>query len=184
MGKDGMEMKYGVMENPWKQEAPWHDYQKMLKALFAWDDEIEIGEVEEASGDDASSYSLTVKVHNREKYEALVKALPDYKWFGKVQMAIRKVNMDTKSSGVDWKKVFLTLFNCPMLRDVRERVDERTGVKTTYVRFEPKALQFHSDSMDDYDGNTTMLAADMAREVFSLPAGIFLCTGDVNELPY
>lgn len=174
-------MKYGV-----NQEAPWHDYQKMLKALFAWDDEIEVGEVEEAPGDDASRYILTVKVHNREKYEALVKALPDYRLFGNVQMAIRKVNMDTKSSGVDWKKVFLTLFgdNSPLIRDVRERVDERTGVKATYVRFEPKVLQFHSDNMADYDGNTTMLAADMAREVFSLPAGIFLCTGYLNELPY
>jgi hypothetical protein len=97
------------------------------------------------------------------------------------------VNIDTKNSGVNWKKVFMTLFgdNGPLIRDVRERVDERTGVKATYVRFEPKALQFHSDSMDDYDGNTTMLAADMAREVFSLPAGVFLCTCDVNELlPY
>ena len=178
-------MNYGVMETPWKQEAPWHDYQKMLKALFDWDYEIEVGEVEEAPGNDASTYILTVKVNNREKYEALVKALPDYKLFGNVQMAIRKVNMDTKSSGVDWKKVFLTLFgNNAALRDVRERVDERTGVKATYVRFEPKALQFHSDSVDDYDGNTTMLAADMAREVFSLPAGIFLCTGYLNELPY
>lgn len=179
-------MKYGVMETPWKQEAPWHDYRKMLKELFARDDEIEVGEFEEAPGDDASTYILTVKVHNREKYEALVKALPDYKLFGNIQIGIRKVNMDTKSNVVDWKKVFFTLFgDNPMLRDIRERVDERTGVKATYVRFEPKALQFHSDSLDDYDGNTTMLAADMAREVFSLPAGVFLCTGDVNELlPY
>ena len=60
-------MKYGV-----NQEAPWHDYQKMLKALFAWDDEIEVGEVEEAPGDDASRYILTVKVHNREKHPLCV----------------------------------------------------------------------------------------------------------------
>ena len=175
-------MKYGV-----NQEAPWHDYQKMLKALFERDDEIEVGEVEEGQDREGSSnYILTVKVHNWEKYDAIVKALPDYKLFGNVQMEIRKIDMDRGEKGINWKKVFFTLFgDNPMLGDIRERVDERTGVKATYVRFAPKALQFHSDSMDDYDGNTTMLVADMAREVFSLPAGVFLCTGDLNELlPY
>ena len=182
MGKDGMKMKYEV-----KQEAPWHDYQKMLKALFERDDEIEVGEVEEVQDREGSNYILTVKVHNWEKYDAIVKALPDYKLFGNVQMEIRKIDTDRGEKGINWKKVFFTLFgdNSTILRDVRERVNERTGVKATYVRFNAKALQFYSDSMDDYDGNTTMLAADMAREVFSLPAGVFLCTGDVNELlPY
>ena len=178
-------MKYGVMESKVKQEAPWHDYQKMLKALFAWDDEIEIGKVEEAPSYDVADYVLTVKTHSKAKYDALECALPDYKMFGSVQLHVL-LSFENKVEKLDWKQVFLTLFgdNSPLIRDVLERVDERTGVKATYVRFEPKALQFHSDNMADYDGNTTMLAADMAREVFSLPAGIFLCTGYLNELPY
>ena len=67
------------------------------------------------------------------------------------------------------------------MKDIKE-VSDFTGTRHGYIRFKPEVVQFPDDNIDDFSGNWSGLAQDIAQEVFSDEMyGIHFCTADKTE---
>jgi len=154
-------------------EAPWENFNKKVKALFAGDPDITVGDVYETDGDTDFAFDIEVKKHD--KYIALDRLLPGIKVYGNVTLGI--VLYDEENTATDTLGLFNTLFaGNPIVSDFKTRKDP-AGVDWNYVLFAPEVVQFFDDDIGDYYGNWTGLAEDIAREVFAENSlGVNFCT--------
>lgn len=150
--------------------APWYTYQKKLAAFFDYDEDVSVGELEE-SGE--GEYSITVSTRDPGKAYALQCILVQMVCFGSVAV-----------------KVYVELEDCDILRRVfagnmavRDIVSKAIpGGEQRFVRLEPEVIQFPNDDASSYDGQTTILIQDVAREIFDLfPLQATACTIDIKE---
>ena len=159
--------------------APWQTYQKKVKALFEKDPEIVVGDVYEPE-DGNTDFAFDIEVMNHEKFLALDRVLPKQRQFGNVTLGITL--FDEENAEDDTFELFATIFDGnPILKDVVDVLDP-AGYRHLYVIFAAKVLQFFDDDLQDFNGNWSGLAQDIAREVFSEGLrGIHFCTEDVRE---
>jgi len=159
--------------------APWQTYQKKVKALFEKDPEIMVGDVYEPE-DGNTDFAFDIEVMNHEKFLALDRVLPKQRQFGNVTLGITL--FDEENAEDDTFELFATIFDGnPILKDVVDVLDP-AGCRHLYVIFAAKVLQFFDDDLQDFNGNWSGLAQDIAREVFSEGLrGIHFCTEDVRE---
>lgn len=171
-----------------KIEAPWYTFGKKVKALFAQDKDIRIGDVvpvdiELGKGADDYDYNfvMDIEVLNHEKYIALDRVIPKHKSFGGVTLKIQIFDEENTllKSGMD---IYHTIFKGnPIVRDIIDTLDF-TETPHAFVRFEPKVVQFFDDDLSDYNGNWTGLAEDIARELFlNDMSGVHFCTAPLDE---
>ena len=155
--------------------APWYTYQKKLKALFAYDDDVTVGPVTDAEG---GHKALEIQVRGADKAAALERLLYRSVSFGNVTLSVNVIEDDvSERTPADlWKAAFA---HNPLLWSVQTRKDD-AGVEHTYAVFEPEVLQFFNDDLSDYRGNFTALTADVARDVFK-DTGVCVCTADLTE---
>jgi len=159
-------------------EAPWYTYHKKIKALFERDPEIVVGEMYEP--DDGCNYAFDIEITNHEKYLALDRVLPGVIPFGNVLLGIHIYDEENnEDEGID---LYETIFKGnPIVKDIQRRPDH-TGTVHGYVRFWPEVIQFFDDDLNDFSGNWSGLAQDIAREVFEQDVrGVHFCTADVRE---
>lgn len=146
--------------------APWIVYWRKLCALFENDPEIKIGEIIETH-DDKSCY-ISINVYNHKKFEALQQLLPSVLTFGNVELCIYVYNIaNDEEEETDYRKLFNDLFDGNDIFDEFLTVIDRPGSKRNFAVFKPQVLQFYSDDISDPYGNKTMLAQDVARDVFT-----------------
>ena len=164
-----------------KLEAPWYTYQKKVKALFARDPEIKVGEVIEPE-DARTDFRFDIEVRSHEKFLALDRVFPKTVQFGNVTMGICLYDEENDGGTVDALALYETIFSGnPIVKDVRLGTDH-TGTAHGFVRFQPEVIQFFDDDLYDYNGNWSGLAQDFAREVFrDETRGIHFCTAPVDE---
>lgn len=162
-------------------EAPWYTFQKKVKALFGGDPDIKVGEVIEQE-DGRSDYAFCIEVRNYEKFLALDRLLPKIREFGNITLGIMLFNKENANTEIDRIALYGTLFEGnPIVKDIKN-VSDFTGTRHGFIRFKPEVIQFPDDNIDDYSGNWSGLAQDIAREVFDHEMfGIHFCTADVNE---
>ena len=159
-----------------KLSAPWYTYQKKVKALFALDPEIEVGDVH---ADEEEGYSFEITVHNAAKYIALDRVMPKAVTFGKVTLKIDVNNVDD-SSTVTAIELYKTIFKGNrIVKDIKD-VKDFTGTVHGYIRFYPEVIQFFNDDISDFNGLWSGLAQDIAREVFT-NQNVHFCTADLRE---
>lgn len=157
--------------------APWNTYQKKLRALFENDPEIDVLDLMTSSKTNFD-YSLEIDVSNHEKYNALVNVLPDTVNFGNVDVEIRLVdNSKEAEAEVDYYNLYKTLFkDNPIVSEVIKS-NVRGMSNNIYVLFKPEVVQFFNDNLDDFEGNWTGLAQNIAMEVFDKhDAPVHFCT--------
>lgn len=154
--------------------APWYIYQKQVKALFEHDPQIIVGEVyQQENGKD---YAFDIEVRSHDKYLALERVLSRFKLFGNVALTVNLFD-EENSAGDTVIDVCRVLFDGnPIVESVEDIVD-LAGAHHGFVVFRPEVIQFYSDDLRDINGNTTTLAQDIAREVFSDTEGVNFCTG-------
>lgn len=157
-------------------EAPWERFAKMVKALFAQDDDIFVGDIYE--GND-TTYALNISVKKHDKFLALDRLMPSVKTFGNVTLGI--VLFDEENAENDVLALFKTLFDGnPIVDSIQTRPDP-AGVCWNYVLFKPEVIQFFDDDMTDYNGLWSGLAEDIAYEVFEENSrGVNFCTAPVD----
>ena len=159
-----------------KLSAPWNTYQSKVKALFALDDEIEVGDVH---ADEDGGYAFEITVHNAAKFIALDRVMPKAVVFGTVTLKIDVNNVEDDSTATAIE-LYKTLFEGNrIVKDIKD-VKDFTGTVHGYVRFQPDVIQFFNDDISDYNGLWSGLAQDIAREVFA-NQNVHFCTADLRE---
>lgn len=163
-----------------KLEAPWYSFANKLKVLFERDPDIRVDDVVKLDGGEAH-YCLNIGVRDHNKFLALDRALPSIKEFGNVKLAIVLYDEQNANAGSD-TALYETIFKGnPILNDIKDVVDF-TGTKHVYVEFVPEVLQFFCDNLQDYNGNWSGIAEDIARDVFDNEVrGVHFCTADVKQ---
>lgn len=170
-----------TMKNNLKLAAPWYTYQKKVKALFARDPEIKVGDII-LPEDGRADYLFDIEIRNHEKFLALDRVFPKCVQFGNITLAINLYDEENDTGADDVLTLYETIFRGnPIVKDVRVAVDH-AGTKHGFVRFQPEVIQFFDDDIYDYEGNWSGLAQDIAREVFADETrGIHFCTASVKE---
>lgn len=164
-----------------KIEAPWYAFHKKVKALFAGDPDIEVGDIYKPAEGDESYFAFDLLVRNHEKFVALDKVVPSTVEFGNITVGICIQDMENSFDEAHPVKLFAAIFDGnPLVKDIKE-VRDQTETVHGYVRFKPKVVQFLHDDIGDYNGNWTGLAQDIAKELFPNVAGVHFCTAGVYE---
>ena len=159
-----------------KLSAPWYTYRNKVNALFALDDDIDVGEVQE---DEDGTYVFEITAHSPAKFIALDRVMPRTVVFGKtvLKIIVRNNEDDSTASAI---KLYKTLFEGNrIVKDIKEATDF-TGSLQGYIRFYPEVLQFFNDDISSFDGLWSGLAQDIAREVFTNQE-VHFCTADLRE---
>ncbi len=164
-----------------KIEAPWYAFHKKVKALFAGDKDIEIGDLYKPQEGEKSYLAFDILVRKHEKFLAMDKVMPATVEFGNVTVGICVQDLENGFDEAHPVQLFAAIFDGnPHVKDVKE-VRDVTGTVHGYVRFKPEVLQFFHDDLSDYNGNWSGLAQEIAKEVFSDMAGMHFCTAPVGE---
>ena len=167
-------MKYAI-------EAPWYTFQKKVKALFDQDPDIVVGEIYKPE-DGEFDYAFDLEIRNHRKFLALDRVLPKDRTIGNVTLGICLFDEENSAVKDCEADLYKTIFEGnPIVKDVKD-VQDFTGTRHCFVRFRPNVVQFPADNLNDYSGNWTGLAQDIAGEVFdSETIGIHFCTADARE---
>lgn len=163
--------------------APWYEFQKKVKALFERDPQIIVGDIYEPEGGEVN-YAFDIEVRNHEKFIALDRVIPGIKEFGNVTLGIVLYDEENVSAADLGIETYKAIFNGnPIVKDIRD-VQDFAGVRHGFVRFDPalSLIQYQCDDTSSYDGRSTVLAQDVAKEIFEDKfLGIHFCTAGVNE---
>ena len=169
--------------NKMKLSPPWEEFAKKVKALFKGDEAIDVDDLYE-SEDEAGRYILPIGVKKHEKLVALDRALPKEHEFGNITVFISLYDEENEEDIEEDAKLYSAIFEGnPNFKDTKAFVDP-AGYVHTYVRFEPKVLQFFNDDLSSYDGNWSGLAQDVAKELFDNDyRAVNFCTAPVTPEP-
>lgn len=142
-----------------KLSSPWAEHASKIKALFARDPQVTV------SGDfEGEEKSITVRVANALKAEAIAELLPTSVNFGNVRVEIAVVPANDPAP---IKSLLVSAFaGNPALERVTETRDAH-GYPAIYAEFAPNVAQFWNDDMGNPQGVSSFLLADVAREVLT-----------------
>ena len=166
-----------------KLSAPWDEYYEQVMALFGGDPEVHIIFDEEKK-------DLKLYVESTTKAEALQHLFPVEKEWGGVKMTITIVppNYD--------KSAFKVVKNGEMSSTeiIEYAFAKNPHFKSTihvdlpfwggfvYVMFKNEVLQYYADNISDPDGIKSVLAQDIAKEIFETVDGVYYCTSTKKDL--
>lgn len=163
--------------------APWYVMQKKLAAFFELDSSVSVGDVTPIDGAEPGNYAVTVSVSNFAKADALDKTLRKTYEFGNIKLRVNVDgvaydNMPKETPEETLKNAFA---HNRLIRGVVK--EDGNGFERTFVVVEPDVLQFRADNLADYRRNISMLAADVAAELFDFDGddGTVFCTADLRE---
>jgi hypothetical protein len=154
--------------------APWHTYAKKVKAFFAYDNDVTVGDLEDLDG---GEYSLTITVADPTKAYALQKIIQPDTEFGDIHV-YTKVALE----GVEEpEKILRAAFkNHSAVADVAKKVVP--GGEVLYLQFLPEIIQFFDDDISDYSGNHTELINKVAENILGFDDFcVWTCIVDLKE---
>lgn len=165
-----------------KLDAPWYSYQKKIAKLFEHDNKIKVDPVKLITDEagEPDHYRFKIHVYGHLKAEALKLLLIDSVTFGNVRLVIDIVDHEENIDENNLPAIYGELFKGnDILRDIKTFTDA-AGVEHTYVRFNPRVVQFMDDDISDYNGNWSGLPAEIAREVLEEKVGSNFCTAPID----
>lgn len=160
-------------------EAPWHTYQKKVKALFESDPDINVGDIYEPENCE-NDYAFDIEVKNHDKFMALSAVMHGVKEFGNVRLGVVLYDEENSDKHPGYE-LFKTIFKGNRIVKDLKTITDQAGVEHVYVRFQPEVVQFFDDDLSDFDGNWNGLAEDIARDVFDEDWSVNFCTANVKE---
>lgn len=137
--------------------APWYTYAKKVKAFFARDKEVTVGELEKLED---GSYLLTITVKDPTKAYALEKLVRPDTEFGDTH-----VFTDVALEGVEGAEGILEAAFKSHFAVADVATKATPGGNATYLRFQPEIIQFYNDDLSDYSGNYTELIHKVAADI-------------------
>lgn len=155
-----------------KLAPPWIEYFRKIVVLFCQDPEIHYT-IDDNTED--NNPSITLRIDNQEKYEAINAILPAFRMFGNVKAEI-KVIPANESTAPDRRKIFEAAFKGnPVLKDFIYANTPFAG-DVAYIVFDKQVVQYPNDEMQDPNGLKSTLYQDIARDIFDNEIGMFFCT--------
>ena len=147
------------MDKTVKSCSPWVTYVHKLNALFGQDPDIEIVF-------DESEMKVKLLVVGADKAASLDRLLPGSITFGNVgALTIEVVPANKEKSKAD---LFRDAFEGnPLYSRTMDIQPDGTKNAFTYVMFYKKVVQYWNDNLGDPHGNVSMMAQDLATEIFS-----------------
>jgi len=165
-----------------KLSPPWYGWANEVKAIFADDADISVGELEESDG--AGVYVLSIDAKTESKANALKIMLPIVKNFGNINVDIEITLNGTpldfigeRTSIPDTINWINKLFEGT---EVEGQCYEMFGGYIGFVVCPATIVQFYNDNITDINGNATMLFADAAKDVIDVPTGVNFCTAAIR----
>ena len=150
---------------------PWFSYQRMLVALFGQDSQVLVGDIAPL---DEDGYAIEIQVSDEVKAAALKEILDTNIDFGGVVVTTTILGISEKSaSDMDEAARMEAAFagNPLFVKIVTEGPYPTDAV---YCVFAPVVLQFWNDNLNDYQGNVSVLPADLAKDI--LITEVHCCT--------
>ncbi len=137
--------------------APWYTYAKKVKAFFAYDNDVTVGDLEKLED---GAYLLTITVADASKAYALQKLTRYVTEFGAT-----RVFTEVELKGVESpEEIIRAAFKGHFA--VADVVTKATpGGNAVYLRFQPEIIQFFNDDLSDYSGNYTELIHKVAGDI-------------------
>lgn len=156
--------------------APWVSYYHQIQAMFGPDPEIHIIY-------DEDEQELELYVDDELKAEALSELLPTEKTWGEttLKITIYPANeLEGKFRQIHPKLLYTYAFEGNSNYGYCIHIDTIFANGITYIVFTNKVIQYYNDNLGDVHGLTSVLAQDLAKELFNTPEGVYYCT-DVPE---
>lgn len=163
------------MEN-FNLAAPWVVYCNEIKAMFKYDNEIEV----KMECIDDSNYVIKLYVEDNNKADALFRILTKEKDFGNVTVTI-EIIPENPVNEMDADELFRVAFkgNCA-LYDVAER--ETPFGTFNYVVFDRDVVQYYNDDISDLHGVKSTLYENIAKDIFDEDLLVYYCTNVEEEI--
>lgn len=149
---------------------PWVEYFNKLETFFEKDNDITVQLFEEEE-----EKIIKLFIEEEKKAEALEKLLPKEKVFGNVKVKVSVIPANEEESCAT---LFREALDGNEAVSFIETVPSPFGSAFTFVVFEKEVAQYWNDNMADYNGMTSTLYQELAKEIFSDTKfdGLYFCT--------
>lgn len=160
--------------------SPWRNYYHEIQAFFKEDPYVTVVF-------DEDNMEIKLFVQASDKAEALRQILNPEKTFGETTVKVTIVPANTMSREIklmmksmieaeEFERVINIALDCNRLfNDVRV-IEGLLGFNAIYILFNKKVVQYYNDNIGDLNGIKSILAEDIARDIFVSRPGVFYCT--------
>lgn len=145
-----------------KLSSPWETIHHMLAAIFADDEEIQVGDIDE------SNYTMTITVYNDEKFKALSRRLRQQYELGNITLTIILLDAVDDAADKSSAKDLETIFAGNKFFSKVESVRDFMGFEHNYCLFSREILQYYNDNITDPNGFESKLMQDVAGQIFNI----------------
>ena len=140
--------------------APWVIFYRQIEAFFAKDSEVKVSY-------DEKTTTITVRVDNAEKANALRVIMPPSRSFGNITVRVNVVPSNFTELPA---KFFQTAFEgneaFSHMTTVEEIPDFYISNPISYCSFKKEVVQYPADDLSSETGMKSTLYEDLAREIF------------------
>lgn len=151
--------------------SPWVIFYKKVDAMFKNDHGVHVLYDEDAQ-------VIKLFVDDADKADALSQILPSEKEFGNVAVQLEVVPPNTNRVFKSSKENVFSraLGGNAALWAVVDTSDIPCFPSLTYVVFIKEVVQYYTDNLGDYNGMTSTLYQEIAKDIFVNAEGVYFCT--------
>lgn len=165
--------------------SPWRNYYHEIQAFFKEDPYVTVVF-------DEDNMEIMLFVQASDKAEALTRILNPEKTFGETTVKVTvvptnsssrdiKLMMKSMTEAEEFDRIIRIALDCNgLLKDVCV-IHGLLGFDAIYVLFNKKVVQYYNDNIGDLHGVKSILAEDIARDIFVSRPSVFYCT-NVTEI--
>lgn len=153
--------------------SPWFAWQHRLAALFGRDPQVQVGEVDQT---DDETHIMTITVEDEDKASALKALLDTELVFGNVKMVITILGPQGEPEPMADEELAVldaAFKGNPLF--VKTLEIQHGIMLMFYCVMAATIVQFWDDNVNDYQGNITILPADLAEAVLNTEHALY-CT--------
>jgi len=151
--------------------APWIIFYRQIEAMFSEDPEVVV------TYDDETK-TITLRVEDLKKAEALSKLLPSHRVFGNVEVTVTVVPANKEP--IDKSKYLEAAFRgngaFSHITTIQDIPPMHLPNPVTYCVFKKEVVQYDADDMSSESGRISTLYQDIAKELFGNIGGVYFCT--------
>ena len=160
--------------------SPWRNYYHEIQAFFKEDPYVTVVF-------DEDNMEIKLVVQASDKAEALAQILNPEKTFGETTVKVTVIPPNTSTRDVklmmksmieaeEFERIIGTALDCNRLFDDIRVIKGLLGFNAIYVLFNKRVVQYYNDNIGDLNGVKSILAEDIARDIFVSRTGVFYCT--------
>lgn len=154
-----------------KLSPPWITYYRKIQQLLSQDSDVFLMF-------DQEEMIIRIYVGNAAKAQALEQLMVQNAAFGNVTVSVEIIPPNERPAATGLSVYEEAFAGNPVFMGTREITLPVAG-SLRYVVWTRDVAQFYNDNLADYNGNTTVLMEEIAREVLIPEPGVFHCTADL-----